>query len=486
MTFGKTKVILSLLLVGLLLSSYMGLQSLSVEAKKPSKSPTSSNVGLQSSVSPVVYKSEDTVTGGDWKGIISGVQNYGKCGHILPNAPVVGLEVPMGTNNLNVPIGDYMVPAGTDSDNSKLYGYGWTYEQVLGYPLGKQYPAYYDEYVPGTSGIVYKITGTLYNGIQYPGFEFAWSDWHNAPTNMPLPVPDPKGLRREVYYETTGKWKYASWDDGGERCFPNNGYFDVHLFFPRPGNYTLSLYAYDLEGISRWSEMFQIWDATKTNQLAFHQITNNLQEFYNGVYESFRVTVPVGGLAIIVEVYNDAGHGLGMKDAQIGKVDGRTNNVVLSGIFVDCEFEYAYRGATPGFWKNNIGKQTNPPIVSGTGIQIPISDIIAALRELPVIYPTLKWLPTSPDDNQLLLAAYGILDHRYPDGTTDATIQAESQILSLLLSATVIGTGNPPTVLTIGTYGTHSVDDWIALIIASPNLQFIMDVTDFLNNYNHY
>jgi len=277
--------------------------------------PTSATTGT------VMWTAEDTITKGDWffnpKGSPFG--SYGSCAHILPNDPQKLTQVPVG--KLSVPVGGF-----GDLPNPP---YNWTVDQTAGLPFYKQDPTYWDEFAtqsPPT--LTYYVNGTRFlpptgGPIQYPVFEFSWQDWHSTQTEP-----------REVYYTMlipgTGGgpgWRLSSWDDGGERSQPSHGYMNFTLTFAK-GDYYLSLYAYDYERTSRWSEEYRIYDSTGTTLLASKGISGTV--FDEGVYEIFRVTAPDGGLKIIVQVYNDAGH--------VGQPypPDKTNNVVLSGIFVDC------------------------------------------------------------------------------------------------------------------------------------------------------
>jgi hypothetical protein len=273
-------------------------------------------------ISPVAWVGEDTLTQGDWlhpKANPLGDCQYGKYAHILPNAPRIEKQIPIG--NFTVPIGGYV-----DLPNPP---FNWDPEQVEGVDKWKAEPPYYDEFVSQLQGFCYYVNGTrIYPGtppyIQYPVFEYAWDVWHVSQT-------DP----REVYFTTsipdTGNgpgWRLTCWDDGGERCQPEHGYFNVTLCFPG-GTYFLSLYAYDYERDQRASQEYRIYDSTGTMLLASKQISGST--FDEGVYEIFRVNSPTGGSKIIVQVYNDAGHVPWEEEYPVDK----SLNVLLSGIFVD-------------------------------------------------------------------------------------------------------------------------------------------------------
>jgi hypothetical protein len=274
-----------------------------------------------SSAGTVAWVAEDVITKGNWyfNPIGSPMGTYGSCAHFLPNAPQTGTETPIGV--FPVPIGGF--------DALGDPPYSWAVNQILGLPYHRLNPTYYDEYATGSPPVVtYFINGTRYfppegGQIQYPAFEYAWGDWHTTQTEP-----------REVYYTMaipgTGNgpgWRLASWDDGGERCQPLHGYMNFTLTFPE-GDYFLSLYAYDYERDTRWSQEYRIYDSTGTTLLASKRISGTV--FDEGVYEIFSVAAPAGGLTIILQVYNDAGH--------VGEPfpPDRTNNVVLSGVFVDC------------------------------------------------------------------------------------------------------------------------------------------------------
>jgi hypothetical protein len=101
--------------------------------------------------------------------------------------------------------------------------------------------------------------------------------------------------------------------------------FTMH--FPQ-GVWLLSLYAYDYQTDERFSQIYRIYNETGALLDSKHI---EGATFDNGVYESFKVVAPdAGGLTIIVQVYNDAGHGTGP-----GFPPDKTVNLALSGIFVD-------------------------------------------------------------------------------------------------------------------------------------------------------
>lgn len=256
---------------------------------------------------PVSWVHEDTLTKGNWypSAIGSPIGRYGSCAYILPNPPVTFIQVPIG--NFSVPIGGY-----TDLPNPP---YNWTPNQYSGLPFWKPNSPYWDEFQSNIPKFTYFTNGTFYDPskvrIQYPTFEWAWED----------PQTSQGSDARRVYYPIAKMWRLAIWDDGGERSFPIHGYMNFTMFFPQ-GMYLLSLYAYDYEHTSRKSEEYRIYDATGTQLLASKQISGTI--FDEGVFETFNVTAPFGGLTIKLQVYDDAGH----PDNNV--------NVLLSGIFVDC------------------------------------------------------------------------------------------------------------------------------------------------------
>lgn len=91
-----------------------------------------------------------------------------------------------------------------------------------------------------------------------------------------------------------------------------------------------------------------------------------------------------------------------------------------------CYYPQVY---TPGFWKNNIGKQIG--LVKGKGIQVPLSDIIAYLNSISSQYGgTYAFLSFTGTDLQKATQAYNILSY----GGSDMIRKAQKMILSLLLS----------------------------------------------------
>jgi hypothetical protein len=303
----------------------------------------------QPSTGSVVWTKEDTTTQGNWQ------NTYGKCAHIFPGAPSGGFQIPEGP--MEVPGGD-----GTSfTDPYLLQGtiYAWDPNQINGYAnwyLGHEArastPPYWDEYVvanPSNPVITYSLDGTReYAGtpidkwIEYPVFTFAWSGFFTNRADLKYPnydgwdttLMDPRPLYYTQNTPDVGGpgWRAAAWDDGGERCQPPYGYMNFTLVFPIKGSYVLSLYAYDYEDVSRWSQEYRIYNEAGNQLLASKEIEGTV--FDNGVYESFKVTVPDGGMTIILQVYNNAGH-VPYVFGETYPAD-KTNNVVLSGIFVEC------------------------------------------------------------------------------------------------------------------------------------------------------
>jgi hypothetical protein len=296
-----TGILLSLLLAALLTFSIM-------------------NSPVVYATSPVTYYAEDTITGGNWTNAIgSPVHTYGSYARILPN--------PNGL--FQQAIGSFSYPTGYFTNHTLLENapFNWTVGQVLGLQWYQPNSPYTDEYVnatpPGSPPVLYFINGTTFTTgttppiVQYPAFEWNWSGFDTTQVD-----------HREVYYNNASGtcgvgYRYACWDDGGERSQPVNGYINITMHFPN-GTWLLSLYSYNSVGLDaalRESEVYNIYDATGTTLLASKQVSGS--SWNNGVYEIFSVTAPLSGLTIIVQVYNDLGH------------PTPNLNVLLSGIFVD-------------------------------------------------------------------------------------------------------------------------------------------------------
>ncbi|MBM4236936.1 MAG: hypothetical protein FJ151_00435 [Euryarchaeota archaeon] len=89
-------------------------------------------------------------------------------------------------------------------------------------------------------------------------------------------------------------------------------------------------------------------------------------------------------------------------------------------------------GLTPGFWKNNIGK--NWGWVNGRGIQVPLANLTAYLLSIDTAYgPTFPWLDFDPN-TPLGRAedAYAILST--PENSKSMMLKAQKHILALLLT----------------------------------------------------
>lgn len=291
----------------------------------------------------VMHVWTDTTTQGDWdfNPVGSPIGVYGSYAHILPLPPYDWVEVP---------IGPYTVPIG-GVPGLPLPPFDWTPSQIAGLADYDPGPAPYlgDEYESLDPPVTYAIGGTLEQTglppdpgpteVQYPAFEWGWGHAPDA---------------RAAYYRTIPGYKFAAWDDGGERCHPVHGYIDVTLNFPE-GQFLLSLYAYDKEaydpdggayvGGTRDSHEYQVYVGAPDGSPDVSQQISGLT-FDDGVYELFIVRAGEGGCTITVRVYNDDGH-----DPSGAVVP--TYNVLLNGIFVD---RLGAPGHTIGFWKNNVDK----------------------------------------------------------------------------------------------------------------------------------
>jgi hypothetical protein len=264
----------------------------------------------------VFYLGTDNRTKGNWTNAVgSPIGVYGSYAHILPNPPTMGLQIPVG--QFEIPVGQW-----TYTD------YGWTNLQTLGLPLNKTNPPYWDEYVSLTPAVTYYLNGTLYYNptigwIQYPVFEWTWENNFNST--------DPRAAVFQVC--SNGGRRLTCWDDGGERGFPSNGYFNVTLSFPE-GCFMLSLYAYDMERKQRDNQTITI--TNMTGSVLASGIMRG-QDFNEGVYLQFLVHGPT---TIIVQV-----------DQSPASI-----NALLSGIFVDklsttCKWRYPKEIC---YWQNMV------------------------------------------------------------------------------------------------------------------------------------
>lgn len=273
----------------------------------------------------IFYLGKDTVTKGDWQNATgSPIGVYGSYAHILPNAPVNRTEIPVG--NFSVPVGGFSY---TD--------YGWTPDHIRGLPFNRTDPPYWDEYASLEPKVSYTLTGTLYNMpsigvIQYPTFEWAWDDFNST---------DPRAAHFKTHVEGAGGpgRRLTCWDDGSERGFPSDGYFNITLSFP-DGDFMLSLYAYDQERAhgreQRDNQTIYVTDAY--GKILDFAVMNGT-EFDEGMYVQFIVCGPT---TIIVQV----------------KKSPKSVNAVLSGIFVDkvsCKYKCRWCRSIC-FWKINLAK----------------------------------------------------------------------------------------------------------------------------------
>jgi len=373
----------------------------------------------------VVYIGQDIITGGDWDGVTdplnpvgSPIGVYGSYAHILPGACGIDLEYPLGP--FEVPLGEY--------EPEELPGllmddpFFWTEAQVNGLLCYAPDPPYNDEYQSLNPPVTYLVRGTVVGPtgepfpldyIQHPAFTWAWEDWQASQGADP----------RRVYYRTLGlpdHWILACWDDGGERCFPENGYIDFELYFPE-GMYLLSLYAYDKEADgSRVSQEYQIFDLAMTPLLASEQISGT--DYTGGIYKIYRIEAGAGGCTIIVRVNNDEGH---------DPLTGFQVNILLSGIFVD---KLSVPGHTIGFWKNNVDKNIDGENAKGKdkngNAQLTQGEMIALLDGI-LLSPT-EFCPevVAAFVGLSLEEASAILNnHKGP-----ILQKADAQVLALLLS----------------------------------------------------
>jgi len=265
----------------------------------------------------VWYIGKDTETKGDWQNAEqSPLGTYGSYAHILPNSPLIGVQVPVG-GYYPVPVGEELQPIPPPPPVL------WTTSQWEGLHYYSDYggldgsyrtdPPYWDEYVGSPSPldppVTYSLSGTIYNAdgllVQYPTFEWVWDDWGST---------DPRAVHFKTTIPEVGGpgTRLTCWDCGSERGFPSDGYFNATLAFPS-GEFMLSLYAYDKEGYSRTSETIYITD---TDGAVLESVEIGGTEFDDGIYVQFWV---IGPTTVVVQV----------------KKDSESINAVLSGIFVD-------------------------------------------------------------------------------------------------------------------------------------------------------
>jgi hypothetical protein len=254
----------------------------------------------RATISPgtVYYLGSDAVTQGNWTNAVgSPLGVYGSYAHILPNCPGLGLEVP---------VGPFETPAGQFTYTD----FGWTTTQLAGLPFNRTDPPYWDEYVSLMPTVNYSLTGTLYNMpgiglIQYPVFEWAWDDFNSSDVRAAV-------FQTNIPGAGGPGTRLTCWDDGSERGFPSDGYFNITLSFPCEV-FMLSLYGYDEERTIRDNQMIYI---TSTNGTVLASGMMQGTDFNEGVYLNFIVQGPT---TIIVQVQKSA----------------NSPNALLSGIFVD-------------------------------------------------------------------------------------------------------------------------------------------------------
>lgn len=318
--------------------------------------------------------------------------------------------------------------------------------------------------------------------IQYPVFE--WDPkgsvggdpvWYGTP-----PVDDP----RCAYYPSEGEYRFAVWDDGGERCKPEHGWMDFHLTFPE-GTYLLSLYAYDYSR-TRQSLTYQIYedvDGEIGTLLDSRQISGDA--FNEGVYEIFKVVAPAEGCTIIVRVNNDAGH------------PTPNLNVLMSGIFVDKLEQVC--GLTIGFWKTNAAKDLR---LNKGKAQVDAAEYMSLL---PCVYRALSGSITDSNDwnisppwsrEDLRWALHWLSYGAYElDGTwgwttpeaSDPQVKARAQLLALLLTTCYKGPAYTGALIAVPGYdGLMTVADWIHRVIRYYNAGLYDDAYEIANYLNEH
>ncbi len=438
----------------------------------------------------VFYLGKDTVTQGNWtnaKGSPIGV--YGSYAHILPNAPV--------GEYIEVVLGSFSAPAGPYTPGDLLNPpYNWTVSQVRGLPYHMANPPYWDEYVSKYPLINYSLTGTFYNGIQYPAFEWLWHEkyddsYKTDPYGQVWNTTDPRACWFNTTTVRNGTWiggpgtRLTSWDDGSERGFPLNGYLNITLEFPA-GYFILSIYAYDYEreiNGKDWrpSQTVYITDAAG-KILASGKMSGT--EFDEGIYLHFLVCGPT---KIIVHVVKD--------EASI--------NVTVSGIFVDKVKLVC--GLTIGFWKTNAAKDLE--LIKGRA-QVDKDEYLALLNCVNDTYGGLindweEWgignHSTTITDDDLEYAlhwlSYGAYQPKEGSGTgtwtrpnaRDPKVKARAQLLALLLTACYKGSNYKDAWATMpGSDTWQKISDWILQIIYEYNNNYLLvyEMASYLNeNY---
>jgi hypothetical protein len=226
-------------------------------------------------VTGVSFVGFDHKTKGNWR------PTYGKDYYLLP-----GFNVPLNNvpyTPINKAYDKTSIPAGNYTVSSGACQYAADYARAYGvYPFVGQYSAY------------------------------TWTD------NSTVAASDTRVLiypKSRIYYgypptPLDGRI-YGQWDSG-ELNGPLN-YFTMTVEIPK-GKYIFSVYAMDLERISR-SETIQIWDSSMTTLLNSQHISGG--DINNGIYVQWAVS---GRTTINIKVIADPGN----------------LNCFINGIFLDC------------------------------------------------------------------------------------------------------------------------------------------------------
>ena len=438
----------------------------------------------------VFYLGKDTLTQGNWtnaQGSPIGV--YGSYAHILPNAPVNHTEIPI--NNFSIPAGGY------DPGDLLNPPYNWTTNQVEGLQYYMANPPYWDEYVSKQPVINYSLNGTLYDGIQYPAFEWLWNEQYDPsyqidPYGQVWNTTDPRACWFTTTTNRSGTWiggpgtRLTAWDDGSERGFPSDGYFNVTMEFP-DGIFMLSLYAYDYEREVKgqdWrpSQSVYITDMAG-NVLASGGMSGT--QFDEGIYLQFLVCGPAN---IVV-------HTVKHEDSI---------NAVLSGIFVDKMECRLVCGLTIGFWKTNAAKDLE---LNNGHAQVDKGEYLMLLDCVNNTYGSdiddwAEWgignHSTAMTDDDLEYAlhwlSYGAYQPKEGAGTgawtkpsaSDPKVKARAQLLALLLTACYKGSTYTDAWITMpGSVTWKAVSDWISEIICKYNMNYLLvyAMANYLNEH---